>query len=700
MATHDYIISNASGAAVRADLNNALAAIVSNNSNATSPATTYSFQFWADTTTGQLKIRNAANSAWITLMELDGTMLMEDGTVSAPGLAFASDLNTGFFRSAADKINFATGGAERLEIGSSEVVFNDPSNDVDFRVESNGNTHMLYVDAGNDRVGIGIEPTTHTLQIHEDSSSANFIHLTNTTTGSTSSDGTLIGLDGNESLLISQKENNYISVHTNNTERLRIDSSGRLLVGTSSARANFFNTSYTPRLQLESANSGANSSIALVSAGNGAFNEANLILAKSRGNAVGDNTIVQSGDDLGGINFQGSDGAEFVNAASIFAEVDGTPGSNDMPGRLVFNTTADGASSPTERMRITSNGVIQHQVFDRWMRSDGTTNCGFIGRADQVIAGGVTGNFGISTGGGDLIFAAGGTSESARIDSSGRLGIATSSPDAELHVGGSTPHIDIGPDDSNRCKIGYSGSDMHFGVSASAGNYHFKRNVTSTGNPADDGTVVAQILSGGRLKVTNTGGSGSAYHTNANFSGFHTDTGSNIILGLEHSHSSDPYGVAMNFSDAAPDNNSNYFLYCTDETAVRAIIYSDGDIQNHDNSYSAISDVKLKQDIVDAGSQWEDLKNLRVRKFKFKSDVAAYGDDAKTLIGLVAQEAETVSPGLVADNPDKDSANNDLGTVTKSVRYSVLYMKAIKALQEAMDRIETLEAKVAALEAG
>jgi hypothetical protein len=69
------------------------------------------------------------------------------------------------------------------------------------------------------------------------------------------------------------------------------------------------------------------------------------------------------------------------------------------------------------------------------------------------------------------------------------------------------------------------------------------------------------------------------------------------------------------------------------------------------------------------------------------------------LIGLVAQEAEAVCPGLVKDNPDLDGEGNDLGTVTKSVRYSVLYMKAIKALQEAMDRIETLEAKVAALEA-
>ena len=100
MATHDYVISNASGASVRADLNNALAAIVSNNSNATSPATTYAYQWWADTTTGQLKLRNSANSAWITIFELDGTMLMEDGTVSAPGLAFASDTEHWFLRPA------------------------------------------------------------------------------------------------------------------------------------------------------------------------------------------------------------------------------------------------------------------------------------------------------------------------------------------------------------------------------------------------------------------------------------------------------------------------------------------------------------------------------------------------------------------------------------------------------------------------
>ena len=75
MAQHDYIISNQSGAAFRGDLNNGLAAIVSQNSGATQPSTTYAYQWWADTTTGLLKLRNAANSAWVTVGTLASTNL-------------------------------------------------------------------------------------------------------------------------------------------------------------------------------------------------------------------------------------------------------------------------------------------------------------------------------------------------------------------------------------------------------------------------------------------------------------------------------------------------------------------------------------------------------------------------------------------------------------------------------------------------
>lgn len=75
MAQHDYNIANQSGLAFRSDLNNALAAIVSQNSGASEPSTTYAYQWWADTTTGLLKIRNAANSAWVTIGTLASTNL-------------------------------------------------------------------------------------------------------------------------------------------------------------------------------------------------------------------------------------------------------------------------------------------------------------------------------------------------------------------------------------------------------------------------------------------------------------------------------------------------------------------------------------------------------------------------------------------------------------------------------------------------
>jgi hypothetical protein len=75
MAQHDYVIANGTGAAVRSDLNGSLAAIVSNNSGATEPGTMYAYQWWADTTTGLLKIRNAANNAWVTVGTLASTNL-------------------------------------------------------------------------------------------------------------------------------------------------------------------------------------------------------------------------------------------------------------------------------------------------------------------------------------------------------------------------------------------------------------------------------------------------------------------------------------------------------------------------------------------------------------------------------------------------------------------------------------------------
>ena len=147
------------------------------------------------------------------------------------------------------------------------------------------------------------------------------------------------------------------TVETNGSERLRTDSGGRLLIGSTSARANTFNASAVPQVQVEGTNANLASIGIFCSASD--VDGGRLLLAHQRSGGVGGNTIVNNGDQTGTITFQGNDGSEFVESAAIKAEVDGAPGANDMPGRLIFSTTADGATSSTERMRISNDGTVR-----------------------------------------------------------------------------------------------------------------------------------------------------------------------------------------------------------------------------------------------------------------------------------------------------------------------------------------------------
>ena len=145
-----------------------------------------------------------------------------------------------------------------------------------------------------------------------------------------------------------------VSVETGGSERARFDSNGRLLVGTDTARAVGGNTS--KKLEIESTDASSALSITRNSAND---SPAILSFGKSRSASNGGTTVVQDGDLIGQIQFAGADGTDLVTqAATITGRVDGTPGSNDMPGRLVLSTTADGAASPTERLRITKDGAI------------------------------------------------------------------------------------------------------------------------------------------------------------------------------------------------------------------------------------------------------------------------------------------------------------------------------------------------------
>ena len=145
-----------------------------------------------------------------------------------------------------------------------------------------------------------------------------------------------------------------VRLQTDNTERLRINSDGRVLVGTTAART--VGGAVHRLLQVEGTD--GRSGISITRNSNNASTPT-LDFGKSRGNSVGSNVIVQEDDQLGVIQFCGSDGTDIeTEAAQIEGQVDGTPGSNDMPGRLVFKTTPDGSSTAVERLRIASNGKI------------------------------------------------------------------------------------------------------------------------------------------------------------------------------------------------------------------------------------------------------------------------------------------------------------------------------------------------------
>jgi hypothetical protein len=156
------------------------------------------------------------------------------------------------------------------------------------------------------------------------------------------------------------------------TERMRLDDSGRLLVGTSTNIG-------SQNIQIGT----ATGTLGLYKFANN-DDGGELTLANSRNGTVGSQTIVNNNDFLGRIFFRGSDGSAFLRGADIVCQVDGTPGANDMPGRLVFSTTADGASSPTERMRIDSTGYIRAVGTSSTARIiPNTDNVGYLGQSSE-----------------------------------------------------------------------------------------------------------------------------------------------------------------------------------------------------------------------------------------------------------------------------------------------------------------------------
>lgn len=414
-----------------------------------------------------------------------------------------------------------------LEVGTGVTIAAPSSNT--FTVSTNGSERVRVDSSG--RFGLGTSSPTFaasrnglTLRANSSNGIEFLLQSTSATDGGIT--GYATAAVGNDVYHVNRLDGffSWTTGSSGNTERMRLDSSGRLLVGTNSARSNLYTNaaSYTPPVQFEGNTNTWGNGVSVLNYSASGYG-ANFALGLSLSNTRGTNALVTGGETCGNFQFLANDGTNFYPIAEIRGITDTTTSTGDVPGRLTFSTTADGATSPTERMKIGSNGRL----------------------------------FQIST------------------------------------------------------------SDSHY-------------TYTTQGASTDNAFYVAH-------------------------------------------HSASGYSGTMSY-----------------------VVYTNGNVRNTNGSYTSLSDAKLKENIVDANSQWEDIKAIRIRNWNFKEET---GHETHQQIGPVAQELEQVCPGLVFDMPDRDEDDNKTGEVTKGVNQSVLYMKAVKALQEAMERIETLESKVASLEA-
>jgi hypothetical protein len=419
-----------------------------------------------------------------------------------------------------------------------------------------------------------------------------------------------------------------------------------------------------------------------------------LELTATRGTDVNSYTVLQSGDGVGSVIFGGADGNEFVVAASVVAQVDGTPGDNDMPGRLIFNTTADGASSTTERMRIDSSGNVgigtsspsgRLNVAVTTNTGTGADNCGlfvtstnragfaFLDSAASSAASVVFANAGTEKGRiiyynatDAMAFQTGGSSgtERMRIDASGNVGIGNTAANVNDQVGAVRPLL-------------VSKSDSATTIAGSQANIVIGNANTTTSNTAQ---LTFAALTGANTTYFAAAAINCIFgaRTNGQY-----PTGQ-LVFSTSTSLNSAPT-EKMRITEggevyiAGTTDQGAYNLQCNGTGVWGAGAYVNG------------SDARLKDDITTLNDGLNVVSQLRPVTFKYKPD---YSKDQNVQTGFIAQELQTALEGKDYLDGIVQAGPNHL-----NVAYQSLIPILTKAIQEQQAMIDELKTKVAALEA-
>jgi len=509
-----------------------------------------------------------------------------------------------------------------------------------------------------------------------------------------------------------------IAFEVDGSEKLRLDSSGNVGIGTTSPDYRLCvegtgvvrhkitctnNHGAGAGVYMRTLNAGSTvgtATIAIDNAGNlkifsGASTESERMRIASSGN-VGIGTT-SPGEDL---HVFSSAGAIKIDSSGDSALRFAASGTNKFSifqsgGTLRFFDNTNNA----ERMRIDSNGIISTYRYNKWLRSDGTTNCGFIGKGDQVISGGSNADFGISTGGGNLLFGSGGTTERARIDSSGRLLVGTTTSNAApLTVNGV-----VGFGDSQfRAVFGDGYLDADSTNTFGAGNSEVQIQAHQSNRPA--------FLSLGGPQGTNEGLGAINFFNSGNTDGKRSRV---LILGAQQGSNSDQGGMLLLYTAAdggssptervkiQKDGSFNvYGVYsATGAASANVVVDSGGQL------FRSTSSAKYKIDIETIDESYSDAL-LNCRPVWYRS-ICSTDNSAHSFWGFIAEEVAEIDPRLVhwktteVTYDEKSSAvETPCDPEPEGVAYDRFVPHLLNLIKRQKEQIEAMEARLSALEAG